>query len=171
MKNRCRHIRWLHIVSCSLMIFTAMGCVSASVAKDVGPNEEQNKAALRRLIDEVYHKGNMAVLDEVIAGNCILHDNERTAESLEIAKRQIRMITSMYRNVQVTIYDMVAEGNLVATRGTFQGIYRQNGKKITISSITISKFKDGKIIEAWRMYDTANIFRQLGISPPPATNP
>lgn len=171
MKKRHCHFKSLLKVACSLILCTAIGCASVSVAKDVGSNEEQNKAALRRLIDEVYHKGNMAVLDEVIAENYILHDNERTAESLEIAKRQIRMITSMYRNVQVTINDMVAEGDLVATRGTFQGIYRQNGKNITISSITISKFKDGKIIEAWRMFDTANIFRQLGISPPPATNP
>jgi predicted ester cyclase len=87
-----------------------------------------------------------------------------------MAKRQIRMITSIYRNIQITIYDMIAEGDMVAVRATFQGIFRRNGKSITSPSITISRFKDGKIIEAWRTYDTASIFRQLGISPPPATN-
>jgi predicted ester cyclase len=69
-----------------------------------------------------------------------------TVESLEMAKRQIRMITSMYRNIQITIYDMIAEGDMVAVRATFQGIFRRNGKSITFPSITISRFKDGKII-------------------------
>jgi predicted ester cyclase len=169
MKKRYSHFKSLLKIACFLMLCTAIGCVSASVTKDVGSNEEQNKAAFRRLIYEVYNKGNMDVFDEVIAENCILHDNERTAESLEMAKRQIRMIISMYRNIQITIDDMIAEGDMVAVRATFQGIFRRNGKNMMSPSITISRFKDGKIIEAWRMYDTASIFRQLGISPPPTT--
>lgn len=167
MKKRRCHFKSLLKITCILMLSTAIGCVSASVTKDVGSNEEHNKAAFRRLIDEVYNKGNMEVFDEVIAENCILHDNERTAESIEMAKRQIRMTIGMYRNIQITIDDMIAEGDMVAVRATFQGIFRRNGTKLTSQSITISRFKDGKIIEAWRMYDTASIFRQLGISPPP----
>jgi len=85
-KKHCYSRTLLRFV-CMLVLCTTVGCVSASVTQDVGSNEEQNKATIRRLIDEVYHKGNMAVFDEVIAENCILHDNERTAESLEKAKR------------------------------------------------------------------------------------
>ena len=167
MKKRYCRLKSLLKITCILMLCTAIGCASASVTKDVGSNEEQNKAAFRRVIDEVYTKGNMAVFDEVIAENCILHDNERTAESFEMAKQQIRMIISLYQNIQITIDDMIAEGDMVAARATFQGISRQNGKNMTSTSITISRFKDGKIIEVWRTYDTASIFRQLGISPPP----
>jgi predicted ester cyclase len=129
--------------------------------------EEQNKAAIRRLIDEIYHKGNMAIFDEIVADNAVLHDNERTIESLEMAKRQIRMVLNRYQNIQITIEDMIAEGDKVAARSTFRGVFRQNGKSLISPSITISKFKDGKIIEVWRAFDIANIFRQLGISPPP----
>jgi len=75
----------------------------------------------------------------------------------------------MYRNIQITIDDIIAEGDMVAMRATFQGIFRRNGNSMTSPSITICKFKDGKIIEAWRTFDNASIFRQLGISPPPAT--
>lgn len=97
------------------------------------------------------------------------HDNEKTVTSLEIAKRNIRTLISMYRNIRITINEVIAEGDKVVTRGTFQGIFRQNGKNLILQSITISRFKNGKIIEAWRTYDNASIFRQLGISPPPAT--
>ena len=167
MKKRYCHFKSLLQMVCLAILCTVIGCASASVTKDAGSNEEQNKAAFRRLIDEVYNKGNMAVFDEVISENAVLHDNEKTAGSLEMVKRQIRMITSMYRNIQITIDDMIAEGDMVAMRATFQGIFRRNGKSITSPSISIGRFKDGKIIEAWRMYDNLNIFRQLGISPPP----
>jgi predicted ester cyclase len=167
MKKRYRHFKLLLKITCILILCTAIGCVSTSVTKDISSNEEQNKAAFRRLIVEVYNRGNMDVFDEVIAENCILHDNERTVESFETAKRQIRMTISRFRDIRITIHDMIAEGNMVAVRATFQGIYRRNGKNLTSHSISIGNFKDGKVIEVWRTYDTASIFRQLGISPPP----
>ncbi len=153
-------------IGCSLMLFMTIGFVFASVAI-ADSIEEQNKAAVRRLIDEIYHKGNMAVFDEIVSDNAVLHDNERTIESLEMAKRQIRMVLNRYRDIQITIEDMIAEGDKVVTRATFRGIFRQNGKNLVSPSITISKFKDGKIIEVWRAFDIANIFRQLEIPPPP----
>ena len=158
--------------SLSQMVFlaflcTVIGCASVAVTKGTGSDEEQNKAAFRRLIDEVYNKGNMAVFDEVVAENAVLHDNEKTAKSVGMVKRQIRMITGMYRNLEITIDDIIAEGDMVAMRATFQGIFKRNGKKITSPSISMCRFKDGKIIEVWRMYDNLNIFRQMGISPPP----
>jgi len=154
-----------------LVLWAVMGCVSDSVNKDADTisNETQNKATMHRFIEEVYHQGNMDAFDEVIAENCIIHINEKTAESLETAKRQIRMITSMYQDIQVTIDDTIAEGDLVAMRTTFKGIFRRNGNEMTLPSITICRFKDGKMIEIWRTFDNTNIFRQLGINPP-ATN-
>ena len=152
-----------------LVLLVLMGCDSVSVKKDadVISSETRNKATMHRFIEEVYHQGNMDAFDEVIAENCVIHINEKTAESLETAKRQIRMITAMYRDIQITIDDTIAEGNLVAMRTTFKGIFRRNGNEMTLPSITISRFQDGKMIEIWRAFDNATIFRQLGIEPPP----
>ncbi len=169
MIKRYSHLKSLIKIACFLMIFTAIGCAPTSVTKDTGSNEEQNKATVRRLINEVYLKGNMAVFDEIVAENAVLHGNEKTAESVGMVKRQIRMITSMFRNLQITIEDIIVEGDVVAMRTTFKGVFRRNGKNFTVPSLSMIRFKDGKIIEAWDMYDNLNIFRQLGISPPPAT--
>ena len=165
MKKNSHFKSWLKI-RCSLALCLSLGLVIASIAK-ADSFEEQNKAAIRRLIDEIYHKENMAVFDEIVADNAVLHDNEKTITQLEMAKRQIRMVLNRYRDIQITIEDMIAEGDKVVTRATFRGIFRQNGKNLVSASITISKFKDGKIIEVWRAFDIANIFRQLEIPPPP----
>ena len=167
MGKRDCHFKSLLQVSCLAILCAVIGCASDAVTKEVVSNEELNKAALGRLINEVYNKGNMAVFDEVIAENAVLHDNEKTANSVGMVKRQIRMTIGMYQNMQITINDMIAEGDMVVMRATFEGIFRRNGKRIISPSISMCRFKDGKIIEAWRMYDHLNIFRQLGISPPP----
>ena len=156
---------WLKF-RCSLALCLGIGLVIASTAK-ADSIEEQNKAAIRRLIDEIYHKGNMAVFDEIVAENAVLHDNEKTITQLEMAKRRIRMVLNRYQNIKITIQDIIAEGDMVAVRSTFQGIFIQNGRELISPGLSMSRFKDGKIVEVWRAFDNANIFRQLGISPPP----
>ena len=151
-----------------LVLWIVMGCVPESANKDANAisNDAQNKATMHRFIEEIYHKGNMDVFDEVFAENCVIHINEKTA-SLETAKRQTRMINGMYRDIKVTIDDIIAEGDLVAMRVTFKGIFRRNGNEMTLPSITFCRFKDEKVIEIWRAFDNAYIFKQLGIEPPP----
>ncbi len=169
MKKITRYPKIVPIAVGMLVLWAVMGCVSDSVDKDADAisSEARNKATMHRFIEEVYHQGNMGAFDEVIAENCVIHINEKTAESLETAKRQIRMITSMYRDIQVTIDDTIAEGDLVAMRTTFKGIFRRNGNEMTLPSIGFCKFKDEKVIEIWRAFDNAYIFRQMGIEPPP----
>lgn len=41
---------------------------------------EKNKAILRREMEEVWNKGNFAVVDELIANNFVLHDLSQPAE-------------------------------------------------------------------------------------------
>ena len=72
----------------------------------------------------------------------------------------------MVRDIQNKIDEMTVEGDMVVTHSTLQGIYRQNGKSITSQNIFIRMYKDGKIIQSWRAYNNASIFKQLGISPP-----
>ena len=63
MKKRYCHFKSLLKIVCILMLCTAVGCASASLRRDVSSNEEHNKEAFRRLIHEVYNKGNMDVFD------------------------------------------------------------------------------------------------------------
>ena len=165
MKKSCRHTNTFIKTGCSIVVCLCITFVLTSVT-NADSIEEQNKTAIRRLIDEIYHKGNMAVFDEIVAENAVLHDNEKTITELEMAKRQIRMVTNMYRDVKITIQDVIAEGDMVAVRSTFEGTFIQNGRKLVSPGLTMSRFKDGKIIEVWRAFDNASIFRQLGITPP-----
>jgi predicted ester cyclase len=39
------------------------------------------------------------------------------------------------------------------------------GKQVTVGGITISRLKDGKVIEEWTNWDTLGLLQQLGVIP------
>jgi predicted ester cyclase len=168
MKKITRYSKILPQAIGVLVLWAVIGCASDAVNKDADaiPSEARNKATMHRFIEAVYHQGNIGVFDEVFSESCVMHLNEKTTESLETAKRQIRMIKGMYRDIQVTIDDIIAEGDLVAMRTTFKGVLRRNGNEMALPSITFCRFKEEKVVEIWRAFDNAYIFEQLGIKPP-----
>ncbi len=85
------------------------------------------------------------------------------------------MIYSAFPDLQVTMEDIVAEGDKVVTRstlrathaGTFTGI-PPTGKQIAFSVIDILRIADGKIAEHWGLTDQLALLQQLGVVPPPS---
>jgi steroid delta-isomerase-like uncharacterized protein len=79
-----------------------------------------------------------------------------------------------FEHLNVTIEDMIAEGNNVVARFTARGIHKGNfmglpatGKPITMTGIEIFRIKDGKIIELWGEVNLLGLMQQLGIIPSP----
>jgi len=135
---------------------------------------EKNKAALRRVYDEIFNKGKLSVVDEVIAANYILHG----VATIEVnGPEGFKQFVTMYRNafpdLQATVVDMVAEGDKVAHSFTLRGTHKgalmgiaPTGKQVTLTGTTISRFAGGKEIEARMNADVLGLYQQLGVIPP-----
>ena len=70
------------------------------------------------------------------------------------------------------IDEQLAEGDLVASRWTGRGTHQgelmgipPTGKQVTVSGITISRVKNGKVVEEWSNWDTLGMLQQLGVVP------
>ncbi len=139
---------------------------------------EDNKAIVRRFIEEGWNQGNVALFDELTAPNWTYHDpsfpNVRT---LEDYKRWTTETRSAFPDMYGTIEDMIAEGDQVVVRGTMRGTNTGDivtpmhipatGKQVTVSGMTIVRFAGGKGVEVWNLTDTLGIFQQLGLIPVP----
>src|SRR5260370_22038287 len=79
---------------------------------------EDNKAFVRRFIEEGWNQGNVAVFDELFAPNFIFHEpafpQVRTRED---GKRWLIQSRSAFPDLHLTVDDMIAEGDQVAGRG------------------------------------------------------
>lgn len=121
---------------------------------------EENKDIVRREIEEIWNKGNMAVADEFLATNFVYHDPCGTPETLNLeAYKQGAIDTRTdFPDFHVTIEEQIAEGDKVVTRFTCTGTHKgksgdidiaPTGKQVTIEGVTIDHIAGGKILEEW----------------------
>jgi predicted ester cyclase len=122
---------------------------------------EDHKAAAR-VAFEVWSSGDLERLDRVLAPDVVHHDpyDPDGADGLEGMKKSIARSRNRYPDLTFTIADQIAEDDKVATRWSAQ--MTRNGRRVTLSGITIDRFENGVIVEAWRSMDMLGLLRQSG---------
>ncbi len=137
---------------------------------------EQNKASFRRFIEEVWNKGNLAVAEEIVSPDLVMHMSApSTPPGLESFKRFLEASRTAFPDIHFTIEDLVAEGDRVAARlimtGTHlgphaNGLQTPTGRSFSMQGMDIWRFDaDGKWAECWSTYDRLAQLRQLGAIP------
>ncbi len=141
---------------------------------------EENKEKVRRLYEEGFGEGKVAVVDEVLDPDFVCYDPNSESGAVrgaETVKEEIEYFRQAAPDLTFTIEDQVAaEGDMVVTRwkatGTHQGDFfgvPGTGKPIELNAILIDRFDEsGKLVEEWISYDLLKPMRQIGALPEPA---
>ena len=132
---------------------------------------EDNKSLLRRAWDEVYGKGRLDVIEELVLDDVIAHEPDGDVRGVEEYKRYLATYFAAFPDTSVTIEDVIAEGDKVVSRYTVRGTHKgttdeygpPTGKQIVIEGITLYHFKGGKLVEMWDRYDNLAVMQQLGL--------
>ena len=133
---------------------------------------DTNKEIVRRLGVEPW-EGNLGVIDEVVAPDYVGHDPAQPEmQGPGGIKEFVTGYLAGFPDGKITIDEQLAEGDLVATRWTGRGTHQgelmgipATGKQVTVSGITISRVKNGKVVEEWSNWDTLGMLQQLGVVP------
>lgn len=135
---------------------------------------EQNKALIRRGFEEGMNQHNLSVFDGLLAPNYVNHNMPAPAPGPEGMKQVLAMFLTAFPDFQVTIEDAIAEGDRVATRGTWRGTHKGDfmgipatGKSVSVSYCDIWRFENGKAVENWVQMDMLGLMQQLGVAPGP----
>ena len=137
---------------------------------------EDNKALIRRFVEEGWNQKNLALFDELNAPNFVHHNALLPdVRSREDHKQWFTDTRSAFPDFHLTIEDMIAEGDKVVTRWTFRGTNMGDivvpmplpatGKQVTISGITISRLAGNQVVEDWHQADGLGFMQQLGVIP------
>jgi steroid delta-isomerase-like uncharacterized protein len=137
---------------------------------------EENKELGRRFMDEVWNKGNLDFIDEVTAPNFVSHDPagpEDMGGGVEGLRRFAEMYRSAFPDIQMTVEDVIAEGDKVVTRWTVRATHQgelmgipPSGNPVAVTGISIDRIEGGKFVETWSNYDALRMMQQLGVIPP-----
>ena len=82
-------------------------------------------------------------------------------------------LMTAFPDLQLTIEDMLQDGDKVVVRSTIRGTHRgalfgmpAKGRRLSIQAIDIHQIQNGKIVRTWHTEDWMTGLRQLGITNP-----
>ncbi len=132
---------------------------------------EENKAKIRRILEETMNKGNLDVVDEEIAPGYLYHSGTES-HGRDALKMLITTYRAAFPDMVVTIEDQIAEGDKVVTRFTARATHQGDlmgiaptGKAIEAETIVIARLEGSKVVEEWEIMDRLGMMQQLGVVP------
>jgi steroid delta-isomerase-like uncharacterized protein len=137
---------------------------------------EENKAVVRRYIEEILNRSNPAPLEEIFTGDSIFHaPGMPELRGLEGRKQLVMAIHNAFPDIRYTIEAMIAEDDKVAVSWTAVGSHKGEwlgiapaGKQLANSGVCIFRLAGGKIADELAQFDSLSTMRQLsGTAPAP----
>jgi predicted ester cyclase len=130
---------------------------------------EQNKAVVRRWIEEFKTGGDESVSDELRSPHFVNHSAPPGAPTgPEAGKLAFRAMRAAFPDLRVTIEDMLADRDQVATRQTFAGTHRgewlgvpPTGRLVSWAVIDIVRLDGNMIVDHWAVADLHGQLAQL----------
>ena len=136
----------------------------------MGTNE--NKAIVRRFIEQAFNDGNLAVIDELVASGYINHVAPADVRGREGMKTFVTTYRTAFPDYACTIDDQVAEGDKVVTRWTVRGTQHGDlmgipptGKQVSLPGVVVDRIANGQLVESWLQADVLGMMQQLGVVP------
>jgi predicted ester cyclase len=136
---------------------------------------EENKEIVRRFNEEAWNKGNMGVIDELVAPECLLAGI--TQPEFKAWITSVRQGTPDY---QIHIDELLAEGDRVMMRWTTSGTPQQSaqggplvdtwppGKPFNFSGVSAYTVRGGKVVSDWAVTNYTEMLVKAGGSPTPS---
>jgi predicted ester cyclase len=119
-----------------------------------------NREVARTALQEVCARGDMALAPSCYAENFADHVNGVDYQGLDGVRSSTALYRALFDDLVFEVVDQVAEGDRVASRFVVTGSNR--GRRVRLWGITISRLREGRIVEDWSAFDSLELLRQLG---------
>jgi steroid delta-isomerase-like uncharacterized protein len=135
-------------------------------------NLDRNKAIYQRYIQQVFNQGQLDLLDELLSPSYMYHEAPPgIVPGIEGIKQVVSMFRTAFPDLEITIDDQIAEGDMVCSRATTRGTHQgeifgmpATGKVVTMTGLTLVRIVDRRIAESWVKNDVMALMNQLGAS-------
>ncbi len=135
-------------------------------------SSEQNKAVISRFTEEILNKGNLSALDDLVAPDYVNYAAGQPMGREAFQSDMVRSMRAAFPDWQITIDDMVAEGDKVMVRSTLRGTHQgefqgvpPTGKPVAMSIMTLYRLANGKIVEDRPLFDMLALMQQISAVP------
>ena len=132
--------------------------------------EEENEALVRRYVEEARNRGNVDILDEVLASTAAVDVPVTQLPNPDALKARILEFRSAFPDLHHEIGTVVTEGDYVVATfrrtgthlGEFDGV-PPTGRRAEWSGIHMVRIECGRIVAEWVEANALDLRRDLGI--------
>ena len=131
---------------------------------------------VRRLIEEGFNQGDLAIADELISPDMVEHQNfgPNHAAGAEGVKAVIASLRRAFSDFHLEIDDLTVDGDTVWLRmtgtgtndGSFMG-HAPTGRRMHTDVFDALRVENHRIVEHWGVPDRLGTLFQLGLANPP----
>lgn len=147
----------LTIAVCSFLVSCNSGGPSATSKKNLEVNDAIMKA---------YEAGDFTKMGDYIAAGAVDHSGEHgDVKGLDSIVSEMKRYRDMMPDMKYTSTKNLADDEYVFSWSKVSGTL--NGQKTEMSSLDISKFKDGKTVEHWVYMDPTEMAKMMQPQPMP----
>ena len=149
---------------------------------------ETNKRLVRRVFEEAFNRGELAVIDEAIAPNGVDHQHPSEPSFAQHLKDVVIAMRTAFPDLHFEVTEMIGEGDWVACysvmTGTNTGALARpmlppqgppslpaTGRPVRVPHMHMIRFQDGQSTELLHLMDTMAMVGQLGLVPAGGAQP
>jgi len=121
---------------------------------------------------EVFSRGNISLVDELLAPDFVEH--EELPPGIPPGREAVKQFSTLFRSafpdLKITIDDIIAEGDKVVVRGIWSGTHKgefmgipPTDKSVSFGVIDIVRIVGGKVVEHWGQMEPLRMMQQLGV--------
>ena len=134
-------------------------------------------ALVRQWFKEVWDEGREDAIDRLAAPDISVHGLAGAAPMVGVAafKEVFRTFREALGDLEIRVERTVVEGDLCAAYCTVKGRHvghalggAPTGRPVNFNGMTITRMRDGKIVEGWNCFDFLTMYQQIGwVKTPP----
>jgi len=138
------------------------------------PETLENNKKIARQTFEAFEKNDITMIDNLYDQDRLKVHFPGTPGPMNFSdyKKMNSEYINAFPDVKISVDFQIAEGEYVCThvtfdgthKGGFQGIQASN-KKVKLTSVSIDRIVNGKIIEEWNEFDQLSLMKQIGAVP------
>ena len=136
---------------------------------------EANKAVIRSFVD-AWNSRDFGRFQALMGQDAVLRIGGAAVPCHPAGTRAIaEEWTTAFPDWRFDLRALIAEGDRVVAHMPYSGTHRQpilgvapTNRSCSVDEIVIFRVNEGKITQAWEVYDEAGMWRQLGVLPPDA---
>jgi steroid delta-isomerase-like uncharacterized protein len=125
----------------------------------------------RRMFDDVWNRGDVNALSDIVADDYVNHDPINAAQGTEGMKALVAKYRSAFPDARLEIESLLTAGqDHVVVRWNFKGTHRgpldgiaPTGRTVHGSGITQYRFAGDRIKEGFTAWDALGLMQQLGV--------